>query len=418
MVDAPAPLTVGSPARLSNKRIVLCVTGSVAAYKAALLLRLLRREGADVTVVLSARATEFVGAATFAALSGKPVLTDMFAPAGGEVHVDLAAASDLVLIVPATADVLSRLATGRADDLTAALALSAGSVPVLVAPAMHPHMWAHPAVQRNVERLTQDDRVEIVGPVEGEVASGDVGMGRMVEPEVVLSHVVARLSQGKLRGRHLVVTAGPTVEDIDPVRFIGNRSSGKMGFAVAERAAARGARVTLIAGPCSLTTPLGVTRVDVRSAVAMRGAVWQALGLDLANADALVMAAAVGDYRPAELHATKLKRNEDNMSIELRPNPDILAEVGHARRGQHPVLIGFAVEADTDEAMINYARRKLDAKRVDLVVANLADDSFGRDDDRATLVAQDHIEPLDTMAKAALAERLLDWLDRRFSELK
>jgi phosphopantothenoylcysteine decarboxylase/phosphopantothenate--cysteine ligase len=248
------------------------------------------------------------------------------------------------------------------------------------------------------------------------VASGEQGVGRMSEPEEVLAAVLVMLSPRDLRGRHVVVTAGPTVEDIDPVRFVSNRSSGKMGFAIAERAAARGARVTLIAGPVALGTPYGVTRVDVRSAVAMRSAVWQALGPDLSGADALVMAAAVGDYRPAQAHATKLKRTGSELALSLVQNPDILAEVGQARATRRPLLMGFAVEADSDEKVIGYAQKKLAEKKVDLVVANHARDSFGKDDNRVTLVESDRAEPLPKLAKVELADRLLDWLVRRLRE--
>jgi phosphopantothenoylcysteine decarboxylase/phosphopantothenate--cysteine ligase len=220
-----------------------------------------------------------------------------------------------------------------------------------------------------------------------------------------------------LAGRHIVVTAGPTIEDVDPVRFISNRSSGKMGFALAERAAARGARVTLIAGPVRLDTPFGTQRVDVRSAVAMRGAVWQALGPDLANADALIMAAAVGDYRPAETRATKLKRAVKESSIALVQNPDILAEIGHARTSRRPVLVGFAVEADSADKVLAYAKGKLDSKKVDVVVANHADDSFGKDDNRITLVTADATDPLPRLSKIELADHVLDWVARQLQEL-
>lgn len=395
--------------RLAGKRIVLGVTGSIAAFKAVLLLRLLLKEGASVDVVMTSAATAFVGPATFAGLTGKPVYQAMFDDSlGGELHVELAARADLVIVAPATADCLARLATGRADDLVTALCLCARA-PILAAPAMFPGMWSHPATARNVAQLAADGRVELVGPVHGEVASGDVGVGRMVEPELLLEAAVERLTEPSLRGRHVVVTAGPTVEDVDPVRFLSNRSSGKMGYAIAARARAAGARVTLISGPTSLPCPYGVQRVDVRSALAMRSALWEALGADLRSADALIMAAAVGDYRPAEIHATKLKRGQD-MNLALTENPDLLAEIGAARRGRAPVLVGFAVEADTDEAVIGYARGKLLKKRVDLVVANHASDSFGRDDNKATLVAAEGISPLPAMPKSELADHILRWL--------
>jgi len=402
--------------RLRGKRITLGVTGSIAAYKSVLLLRELVREGAEVEVVLTTSGAKFVGAPTFAGLSGKAPHTSMFEDgAAGELHVELGRRSDLVLIAPATADVLARLAHGRADDLLSALVLCA-TCPVLVAPAMHPSMWAHPGTQRNVALLVADQRVGFVGPVEGEVASGDVGVGRMAEPEVIVSFAIAQLSPGTLRGRHVVVTAGPTAEDIDPVRFISNRSSGKMGFAVAERAAAQGAKVTLIAGPVALPTPAGVTRVDVRSASAMRGAIWQALKPDLGGADALIMTAAVADYRPAETHASKLKRGESAIGLELVPNTDLLAEIGAARKAQLPVLIGFALETETEERLISAARQKLAKKRVDWVVANHPDSSIGRDFIAMTLVGVRQAEPLGQIAKRDAADRILDVVARELAQ--
>lgn len=395
--------------RLSGKRITLAVTGSIAAYKAAALARLLVKEGAIVRTALTEAAREFVGPSTFAGITGQPVITTMWgADTGGESHVAIAAASDIVIIAPATADTVARLAAGRADDVVTAIALCA-TCPLVIAPAMHPSMWAHPATQRNLATLAADGRVERVGPEAGEVASGDFGDGRMSEPEHIAAAVQRLLVAGDLRGRHIVITAGPTHEDIDPVRFVANRSSGKMGFALAERAAARGARVTLISGPVQQPTPAGVLRKDVRSAVAMRGAVWQALGPDLSNADALVMAAAVADYRPAEVHSSKLKRSTHAMKLELVPNPDILAEVGAARRGTRPVLIGFALETDTDDRVVAYARQKLLEKRVDLIVANHSADALERDDNRAALITETHEEPLVLLPKSALAERILDF---------
>jgi phosphopantothenoylcysteine decarboxylase/phosphopantothenate--cysteine ligase len=406
MIEAPADQ--GQSGRLRGKRITLCVTGSVAAYKAVLLLRALKQEGAEVEVVLTHSATKFVGAATFAGLTGRAVHTSMFeGGATGELHVELSRKSDLIVIAPATADVLSRLAQGRADDLLTATALCA-HCPVLVAPAMHPRMWAHPATQRNVQTLVADQRVGFVGPVEGEVASGDVGLGRLAEPDTIVSFVIAQLSKGQLRGRHIVVTAGPTAEDIDPVRFISNRSSGKMGFALAERAAAHGARVTLVAGPVALATPAGVTRIDVRSASAMRGAIWQALKPDLSGADALIMTAAVADYRPAETHASKLKRGESSIGLELVPNDDLLAEIGMSRKAQLPVLVGFALETETGERLINAGRTKLAKKRVDLVVANHPDASIGRDSISGNLVTVRAAEPFGPLAKRDAADRILD----------
>lgn len=357
---------------------------------------------------MTASAARFVGPATLAGITGESVATDMWDSSfPGEVHVRLAERADLVAIVPATADVLARLALGRADDLVAALALCARG-PVLAAPAMHPRMWEHPATQRNVAELGAQKRVTIIGPVNGQVASGDVGWGRMAEPVTIAAAIASALTVRDWTGIRLVVTAGPTLEDIDPVRFIGNRSTGRMGFAVAERAAARGADVTLIAGPTSLPSPPGVHRVDVRDAGAMRTALWQALGPDLSRADALVMAAAVADYRPAESSRTKMKKGDDRAVLELVKNPDLLAEIGAVRTHKRPVLVGFAVETEGGDALISSARRKLACKRVDLVVANLASDSFGRDDNRATLVADGAVQSLPALSKISLADTLLD----------
>ena len=412
----PVPSADSVPKPFAGKRITVCVTGSVAAYKAVLWVRSLLKDGAFVEVVLSRSAREFVGAATFSGLTGRAVYTDLFdADRPGEVHVDLARRSDLILVVPATADALARFAAGRADDLVTALVLCA-TCPVLVAPAMHPNMWNHPATQRNLATLVADRRIGFVGPVVGEVASGDIGLGRMAEPDQIASTASAQFLGISLAGKHVVISAGPTVEDLDPVRFVGNRSTGKMGFALAERARALGAQVTLIAGPVSLPTPVGVQRVDVRSAQAMRGALWQALAPDLSAADALIMAAAVADYRPAESHSTKLKRSSEPITLELLPNPDLLAEIGHARKERKPVLIGFALETDTDERVIQLARAKLAAKRVDLVVANHAAESLGRDETRIQLVSPTDCTPLPPLSKEQAADRILSWLAARLQE--
>jgi phosphopantothenoylcysteine decarboxylase / phosphopantothenate---cysteine ligase len=388
--------------------IALCVTGSIAAYKAVELARLLVTRGAKVLPVMTASASRFLGPLTLAGIAGEAVAMDMWdASFPGEMHVRLAERADLVAIVPATADVLARLAQGRADDLVTALALCARG-PVLVAPAMHPRMWAHPATARNVATLAVEERVTLVGPVSGEVASGEVGMGRMAEPETIAAVIAALLTPRDLAGVRLVVTAGPTLEDLDPVRFLGNRSTGKMGFAIARRAAARGAEVTLVAGPVTLPTPYGVARVDVRGALSMREALWRAMGPDLARIDALVMAAAVADHRPAEISAGKLKKGEERTTLELVRNPDLLAEVGAARTGRRPVLVGFALETERGEALVAYARRKRTEKQVDLVVANEASDAFGRDDNVATLVGADDAEALPSLSKASLADAVLD----------
>lgn len=402
--------------RLEGRRVTLCVTGSIAAYKAVLLVRLLLAEGAELEVVLSASAKEFVGAATFAGLTGRPALTDMFdASRGGEVHIDLAKRTDLVIVAPATADTLARFASGRAEDLVSAVVLSA-TCPVLAAPAMHPSMWSHPATVRNVGLLERDGRVTLVGPVVGEVASGDSGLGRMAEPEAILERAIVRALPETLRGRHIVVTAGPTAEDIDPVRVVTNRSSGKMGFAIAERASRMGASVTLIAGPVALPTPEGVRRVDVRSAASMRSALWQALRPDLSGADALVMAAAVADYRPAQASSRKLSSGDASLVLELVPNPDLLREVGHARHGQRPVLVGFALETDSEAQAVQNARRKLAEKRVDLVIANQASEALEGDETRALLVDARDCRIIEKTSKQEAAGRILDFVVRLLGE--
>lgn len=400
---------------MSPPTIVLAVSGSIAAYKAPIVARALLASGAKVIPILTRAAREFLGAQTLSGLTGEPALGEMFdADRPGEVHIDLANRADAIVVVPATADLLARLAAGRADDLTTALVLSA-RCPVLVAPAMHPRMWAHAATQRNVSALRDDANVHFVGPIDGEVASGERGVGRMADPEEIARAVLDAIATPRdLAGSRIVVTAGPTVEDIDPVRFVSNRSTGKMGFAIAERAARRGAQVTLIAGPVALATPAGVRRVDVRSALSMLSALDDALGADLAGADALVMTAAVGDYRPKATADTKLKRSEESLVLELVPNPDLIATIG-ARRGDRaaPVLVAFAVETADDAGIVALARAKLEKKRVDLVVANHAGDSFGKDDNRVTIVERGTHEALPTQSKKSVADRLLDRLRAR-----
>lgn len=405
MPEAPA---------LEGRTLALCLTGGIAAFKAVALARLLLQAGAKVQPVMTHSASRFVGKVTLSGLCARPVLDDMWDPKfAGEVHVTVADESDAIVIAPTTADLIARLAQGRADDLVAALGLVARG-PIVLAPAMHPRMWAHPATQRNVATLRADGRVRLVGPVVGPVANGEIGLGRMSEPEEIFEAVVDVLAARRdLAGRHVVVTAGPTVEDLDPVRFLGNRSTGKMGFAVAEAAAARGAQVTLVTGPVALPTPRGVARVDVRSALEMQRALDEALGAGLERADALIMAAAVADYRPAEFQAEKAKKPQggqagDRLVVELVRNPDLLAALGARRSGRRPALVGFAVETNDLEA---YARRKLREKRVDLVVGNLAAHGFGGDDDEVLFVTEASAEPL-RASKRAIADALLDRIAR------
>jgi len=388
--------------------VVLAVSGSIAAFKAVEVARLLLKAGVRVVPMMTEAARQFLGPATLFGICGEQVHTEMFGHGvAGELHVDLAAEADVVALVPATAELLASLAQGRASDIVRATALCAAG-PVLVAPAMHPRMWAHPATQRNVATLEADGKVELLGPVEGEVASGEVGMGRMMDPESLAGAILAHCGARDLSGARIVVTAGPTVEDLDPARFVSNRSSGKMGFALAERAAARGAEVTLIAGPVSLPTPFGTRRIDVRSADAMRVALWAALGTSLDRVDALLMAAAVADYRPAASVEVKLKRKSKRLEIELVANRDLLGEVGAARAARRPLLIGFALETLKGDALIAAARDKLNRKRVDMIVANSAADAFDKDDNLAMLVTRKGVDRLDRMPKRDLADRILD----------
>lgn len=400
------------------KTVVLVVTGSVAAYKAPMVARLLLKQGLRVRPILTRSAAAFVGSATLSGLTGEPVLDSAFgAEARGELHVALAAEADLVAVVPATADFIARLAQGRADDLATATCLCTDR-PIFLAPAMHPRMWNHPATQRNVASLVADGRARFIGPEHGEVASGDRGAGRMSEPEEIAKAIARALHRDQdLQDRHVVVSAGPTVEDLDPVRFLTNRSTGRMGFAVARRARERGARVTLVAGPVTLETPEGVTRVDVRDARQMQAALSTALAMSSQPADALVMTAAIGDYRPAHASDSKIKRDKSTLTLELVMNPDVLAEIGAERARAcrvgsaptRPILVGFAVETEaTDEGLIAAARRKLERKQVDFVVANRAADAFGSEDNVAILVTGEQAEAVGALSKLDLADRILD----------
>jgi phosphopantothenoylcysteine decarboxylase/phosphopantothenate--cysteine ligase len=414
--DEPSQLPAANRQALCGRRVILCVTGSIAAYKACELTRLLVKQGANVRIVMTKAATEFVGKATFSAITQQPVLTEMFGGNDvGESHVTLSAAADLVLVAPATADVLARLAQGRADDLVTATALCS-RCPLLIAPAMHPGMWSHPATQRNVQQLRDDGRAIFVGPVEGAVASGDVGFGRFADPVNIFDAVVAALTPQDLAGRHVVVTAGPTVEDLDPVRFLSNRSSGKMGYAIAREASLRGAKVTLVSGPVSLPCPTGVTRIEVRSALEMKGVLWAVLGEGFKQADALIMAAAVGDFRFSTIYSQKLKRDTPIALPPLEGNPDILAEIGAARKHTRPLLVGFALETDADH-LVELAQKKLDAKHVDAVVANLAGESLGLDENTVTIVSATASERLAALPKAEVAARVLDWTAKSLGAL-
>lgn len=386
---------------LEQFKLLLGVSGGIAAYKAADLVRRVRDAGADVRVAMTANAERFVGTATFQALSGNPVRTSLWDSAAEAAmgHIELARWADGVLIAPASADLIARLAHGRADDLLATVCL-ATTAPVAVAPAMNHVMWAHPATQANVAQLAARG-VRILGPASGDQACGEVGPGRLLEPEQLRDALVALRAPRVLDGVAVLVDAGPTLEDIDPVRFIGNRSSGRMGFAVAAAAAAAGADVTLVAGPVALPTPPGVARIDVRSAREMRDAVLARA----ATADVFIAAAAVADYRPASALSQKFKKGGAPLKLELVENPDIVAEV--AALAPRPFVVGFAAETDALEAN---ARAKLERKRLDLVAANSVADGagFDRDDNALVLLWPGGREVLPRAGKAELARALVE----------
>ena len=371
---------------LQGRRVLLGVTGGIAAYKACILVRLLRLQGGSVRVVMTRSAERFVGPATFAALSDHRVYTDLFEEPGVVLHVRLAHEADIAVVAPATANVIAKLAQGIADDLLTSTLLEA-TCPLVLAPAMHTGMWEHPATQANVNALASRG-ARIVGPAHGSLAAGDEGTGRMTEPEGIVQAIEDVLSSaGDLAGRRIVVTAGPTWEPIDPVRFVGNRSTGRMGFAVAAEAFERGAAVTLVVGPGTVEPPAGPALVRVTTADEMRRAVLDAA----AEADAVVMAAAVADFRPETSADDKLKKDLGPPEVRLVPTPDILLGLKTAEFGSTggPVLVGFAAETRDVEAS---GREKLRRKGVQLLVANEVGregTGFGSDTNRAAILAAD-----------------------------
>jgi len=389
---------------LSGKRIVLGVTGGIAAYKAAELVRLMVRQGADVQVAMSEGATHFVTPTTFQALSGKPVFTDQWDPTmpNGMAHIDLSRQADLILVAPATADFLARIVHGLADDLLATMVL-ARACPLLVAPAMNRQMWENPATQRNVAQLAVDG-VGLLGPASGAQACGEVGLGRMLEPEEIVEQVIDFLAAKCLAGRRVLLTAGPTFEAIDPVRGITNLSSGRMGYAIARAARQAGAEVTLVSGPVALVAPLGVERIMVRSALDMHGAVMARA----AASDIFIGVAAVADYRVANAAEHKLKKDLGGVpAIELVENPDILAEVAALPGG--PFCVGFAAESRNLEA---YAQAKRQKKKIPLIAGNLIQDGFGGDDNRLVLFDDHGSHPLAPASKDVLARQLIEHIAR------
>lgn len=398
---------------LVGRHVLLGLSGGVACYKGADLARELVKAGATVQAVMTESACRFIGPATLQALTGRPVFTSQWDPRqpNGMAHIDLTRSADAVLVAPASADFLARLAQGRADELLSLLCLARPRerVPLLVAPAMNREMWSHPATQRNVAQLRADGTV-VLGPAEGEQACGETGDGRMLEPAELRDELVGWLQPKTLAGRRVLVTAGPTFEAIDPVRGITNLSSGKMGFAVARAAAEAGAEVTLVAGPVALGTPRGVRRIDVASAEQMLAAV-----LPLARTHGVFVAtAAVADWRPVEVAAQKIKKDGSGGAPVLRmaENPDILATVARLPEGERPYCVGFAAESHD---IVRHAREKRLRKGVPLIVANDGPAAFGSDHNALVLVDAAGEQALPAGDKRVLARLLVAEIARRLA---
>ncbi|MCF2670140.1 bifunctional phosphopantothenoylcysteine decarboxylase/phosphopantothenate--cysteine ligase CoaBC [Butyricicoccus pullicaecorum] len=389
---------------LEGKNVVLCVTGGIAAYKAADLTSRLRKKGASVYIIMTESATHFITPLTLEVLSGNRVVTDMFDRAfTWEVeHISLAKRADVFVIAPATANIIGKAAHGIADDMVSTT-LMATRAPIVMAPAMNTNMYENPVVQQNME-LLRERGVCFAAPVSGHLACGDTGSGKLADPADIVRVIEDALTPKDLSGLSVLVTAGPTREAMDPVRFLSNHSTGKMGYAIAERARARGARVTLISGPVALTPPEGVEVVPITSALDMYDAVLSRLP----RLDWVIKAAAVGDYRPATCADDKLKKKQDDMSVALVRNPDILKEIG-ARKNDHQTVCGFSMET---RDLINNSRAKLEGKNCDMLVANnlrTAGAGFAHDTNVATLLYRDgSAESLDLMAKDSLADIVLD----------
>ena len=393
---------------LAGQRIVLGVTGGIAAYKAADLARRLQDAGAQVQVVMTDAATQFVTPMTFQALTGRPVRSSLWDAAAEAAmgHIELARWADRIVIAPASADLIARLAQGMASDLLSTICL-ASEAPIALAPAMNRVMWANAATQANVATLRARG-MQVLGPGEGDQACGEVGAGRMLEPMQIVSALESAVVPALLAGRRLLISAGPTFEDLDPVRFLGNRSSGKMGFALAAEAARMGAQVTLVAGPVALCTPDRVQRIDVRRAVQMRDAVIAALP----GQDVFISAAAVADYMPAQTEPRKIKKSAASLSLELVRTPDIVSEV--ARHPQRPSLVvGFAAETNDVE---RHALGKLQSKGLDLIAANdVAAEGIGfeSDDNALTVYSSKQRHAIERGSKAEVARRLLELIAAR-----
>jgi phosphopantothenoylcysteine decarboxylase/phosphopantothenate--cysteine ligase len=381
-----------------NKSMVLGITGGIAAYKVAELVRLLVKANIDVQVVMTEAACQFITPVTMQALSGKPVFKDMWdaSIANGMPHIELSRAADAIVIAPASADFIAKLVHGRADDLLSTLCL-ARDCPLLVAPAMNKQMWENPATQRNITQLNADG-ITILGPDSGAQACGEVGLGRMLEPADLFNLIQAHFQPKILAGKKILVTAGATLEMIDPVRAITNLSSGKMGYAIAQAAFEMGADVTLVSGASTLKPPLGVKLISATSADLMYLSVMQ----NIAAQDIFISVAAVADYSPVETSIEKIKKSKSSLTIELKPNKDILAEV--ARLPNPPFCVGFAAET---ENLLEYADAKRKSKRLPLIVANLMRDSMGQDENSVTLLDDKGSHTLPRLPKQLVAEMLL-----------
>jgi phosphopantothenoylcysteine decarboxylase/phosphopantothenate--cysteine ligase len=400
------PIILGMSAQ--PRKIILGVTGGIAAYKSPDLVRRLIERGAEVQVVMSRGAQQFVTPLTFQAVSGRPVRTDLWDDAAEAAmgHIELARWADEILIAPATAEFMARLAHGFADDLLTTLCL-ATSAQITLAPAMNRQMWANPATQANVAIL-RERNTRLLGPESGEQACGELGVGRMVEPTRIAEELFTpRGSIGVLQGLKVVVTAGPTRERIDPVRFISNRSSGKMGYAVAQAAREAGAEVVLVSGPVQVCTPLGIERIDVESAEQMLSAVQK----HTADADIFIAAAAVSDYRCFEISSEKIKKTSDSLALSLTRAPDVLATIG--RSETRPFLVGFAAETENVE---RNALAKLNGKNLDMIAANKVGDGLGfdKDDNALTVYWHDGKKELTLTSKIALARQLVELIAERY----
>ena len=397
---------------LANKQILLGVTGGIAAYKSADLVRRLQDAGASVQVVMTPAAQEFITPLTMQALSGNPVHTQLLDPEAeaGMGHIQLARWADLVLIAPATADFMARLTQGMGNDLLTSICL-ATAAPIAIAPAMNQGMWRNEATQTNLDILIKR-KIHIFGPADGDQACGDIGLGRMLEPLQLIDAAASLFTSGSLAGKKVVITAGPTREALDPVRYLSNYSSGKMGYALAQAAAEAGAETILISGPTQLATPARVTRINVSSADEMLAASLQeAKGCDL-----FIAAAAVADYRPAQIAAQKMKKGEgDSLTLTLVKNPDIVASI--AALPSKPFTIGFAAES---ENLLEYARAKLARKNLDLVIANnISDNSIGfnSDDNAVTLVEKNSATEISQRSKHQLARELIALFAKKITVL-